>query len=429
MTAASGLSFDALLRELWPQEDIYDELYDSEETFYGVVKKDTTFYEKIRHLAVGYGTTQGASASFSDARVGKAPSVQSEWKITPVIYYSLFSIQRQLLKRAQNKKAAVLPALERESKMAIEVWRRMTAIYCWGNGVGSIGVIATNGLPGNTFPGVSGNIVLGANQVALATLSDIKHYEINMGLDASADNTGAAGTLTRLTRASITNIDGESGILTFSANVSVIWPTLAVGNYLYRQGDYNSVISGIPAWVPIVAPTSTLFFSMNRSIYPQRLGGWRVHCQGLSPRAAAMKTAKVLRENGGKPTHYFLSPNDFYNLQLELQSAGTLQMIKEPGAAINGHTFGEPFEGLQFMGPGGMIKAFFDINVPDNYAWMLDMRPIALGTMGDAPYFVMDDGSRILRETDADAFEGRIAGDMQLWNEAPGKSGVALLNS
>src|ERR1700677_748303 len=99
MTAASSTSFDALLRELWPQDDIYDELYHSAETFYGLLKKD--------------------------------PSVQSEWKVTPVIYYSLFSIQRQLLKRAQNKKAAVLPALERESKMAIEVWRRMTSIYCW----------------------------------------------------------------------------------------------------------------------------------------------------------------------------------------------------------------------------------------------------------------------------------------------------------
>jgi hypothetical protein len=154
-----------------------------------------------------------------------------------------------------------------------------------------------------------------------------------------------------------------------------------------------------------------------------------VSCKGLSPRAAAMKVAKVLRENGGKPSHYFLSPNDFYNLQLELQSTGPLVMMKEPGAQINGHSFGEPFEGIAMQGPGGVIKCFFDINVPDNYGWMLDMRPIALGTMGDAPYFVMDDGSRILRETDADAFEGRIAGDMQLWDEAPGKSGVALLNS
>lgn len=423
MTAASSTSFDALLRELWPQEDIYDELYDSEETFFGLVKKDTTFYEKIRHLAVGYGTTQGASASFSDARSGKSPSVQSEWKVTPVIYYSLFSIQRQLLKRAQNKKAAVLPALERESKMAIEVWRRMTSIYCWGNGVGSIGVVATGGLGPVTYNG----IVLTSSQLALATLSDIKHFEINMGLDCSVDNTGAAGTLTRLTRLQITNIDGENGILTFGVPIATAFPTLAAGNFLYRQGDYNSVISGVPAWVPITVPTSTLFFGMNRAVYPQRLGGWRVSCKGLSPRAAAMKVAKVLRENGGKPTHYFLSPNDFYNLQLELQAAGPLQMIKEPGAAIDKHTFGEPFDGIQFMGPGGMIKAFFDINVPDNYGWMLDMRPIALGTMGDVPYFVMDDGSRILRETDADAFEGRIAGDMQLWNEAPGKSGVALL--
>lgn len=422
--AASGSSFDALLRELWPQDSIYDELYDSDETLFGMVEKDTTYYEKIRHLAIGYGTTQGASAGFADAKAGKAPSVQSEWKITPVTYYSLFSIQRSLLKRAQNKKAAVLPALERESKMAIEVWRRMTAIYCWGNGVGSLGQIGTNGLGPSTFNGVS----LTSSQIGLASLADIKHFEINMAIDLSTDNTGVAGTLPRIARLQVTNIDGENGILTFANVVTTAIPLAATTNYVYRQGDYGAVLSGVPAWVPITAPGATLFFGMNRSVYPQRLGGWRVSCKNLSPRAAAMKTAKVLRENGGKPTHYFLSPNDFFSLQLELQSAGTLQFIKEPGAQINGHVFGEPFEGIALQGPGGTVKCFFDINVPDNYGWMLDMRPIALGSMGDVPYFVMDDGNRILRETDADAYEGRIAGDMQMWNEAPGKSGVALLN-
>lgn len=420
MTAASSTSFDALLRELWPQDEIYDELYDSEETFYGVVKKDTSFYEKLRHLAIGYGTTQGASASFSDAKAGKSPSVESEWKVTPVTYYSLFSIQRQLLKRAQNKKAAILPALERESRMAIEVWRRMTSIYCWGNGVGSLGQISQIG-------GTFNSIVLTNAQIGLTSVADVKHFEINSAIDVSVDNTGVAGVRTRISRLQVTNVDGENGIVTFNQNVTAAIPLAAASDYIYRQGDYNAVIAGVPAWIPTSVPTSTAFFGMNRAVYPQRLGGWRVSCKGLSPRAAAMKTAKVLRENGGKPSHYFLSPNDFFNLQLELQSAGALTMIKEPGERMDGHEFGEPFEGIQFMGPGGAIKAFFDINVPDNYGWMLDMRPISFATMGESPYFVMDDGSRILRETDSDSFEGRIAGDMQLTVEAPGKSGVALL--
>jgi hypothetical protein len=420
MTAASSLSYDALLLELWPQDDIYDLLYDSEETFYGIVKKDPSFYEKLRHLAVGFGTTQGASASFSDAKAGKSASRQSEWKVTNVTYYSLFSIQRKLLKQARNRKAAILPALERESKMAIEVWRRMTSIYCWGNGVGSLGQISQIG---GTFNG----IVLTNAQIGLVSTPDVKHFELDMAFDASVDNTGAAGVRTRLSRLVVTNVDGENGIVTFNQNVTDAIPTAAANDYLYRQGDYNAVIAGVPAWIPTSVPTSTPFFGMDRSKYPQRLGGWRVPCAKLSPRGAAMKAAKVLRENGGKPSHYFLSPNDFFNLQMELQSAGNFQMVKEPGKRMDGHEFGEPFEGISFQGPGGTIKAFSDINVPDNYGWMLDMRPIAFATLGETPAFVTDDGSRILREGDADAYEGRIAGDMQLTNEAPGKSAVALL--
>jgi len=79
------------------------------------------------------------------------------------------------------------------------------------------------------------------------------------------------------------------------------------------------------------------------------------------------------------------------------------------------------------MGPAGTIKCFMDINCLDNYPVMTQQDTWEFGTMGDAPYFDMEDGNRILRETDSDSYEGRIIGDFQLYNEAPGKSAIALL--
>lgn len=430
MTAASSTSYSALLREIWPQSDIYDELYTINQSFYGQVAKDTTFNEIIRHIAVGYGYTGGASANFSNAKRNKSPSVESKFDITPVIYYSLFSIQRQLLRRAQNKKAAILPALERQVKMALNVWKRRQGIYLWGSGVGAVGQILT--APGGTatlsIPS-GGSQVLTSSQVQLTNVADMKKFQKNLNVGFSADNTGASSQRQQVVPLLVTNLDRDNAILTFNVPVATSCPTYGSTDYLYFDGDYNQVVSGLQGWIPTSAPTSTPWFGLDRTQDIQWLSGWRVSGKGLSPKGAAMKAAKVIAEADGHGTHYFLSPNDYLNLQYELESAGALRVIKEPAAPINKYSSGVTFNGIEFMGSMGPIKAFFDINTPDGYPMLLDMDTWTFGTMGDAPYFDSEDGNEILRETDADAFEGRIVGDLQLYTEAPGRNVVVTLNS
>ena len=430
MTAASSTSYSALLREIWPQTDIYDELYTINQSFYGQVAKDTTFHEIIRHIAVGYGYTGGASAQFSNAKRNKSPSVESKFDITPVIYYSLFSIQRQLLRRAQNKKAAILPALERQVKMALNVWKRRQGIYLWGSGVGSVGQILT--APGGTatLSVPSGSTqVLTTSQIQLTNVADMKKFQKNLNVGFSADNTGASSQRTQVVPLLVTSLDRDNAILTFNVPVATSCPTFGSTDYLYFDGDYNQVVSGLQGWIPTSAPTSTPWFGLDRTQDVQWLSGWRVSGKGLSPKAAAMKAAKVIAEADGHGTHYFLSPNDYLNLQYELESSGSLRNVKEPAAPINKYASGVTFNGIEFMGSMGPIKAFFDINTPDGYPMLLDMDTWTFGTMGDAPYFDSEDGNEILREVDADAFEGRIVGDLQLYTEAPGRNVVITLNS
>jgi hypothetical protein len=428
MAAANSTTYSALLKEIWPQNDIINELYDTNQSFYGLCPKDTSFYEIVRHIAVGYGYTGGASATFSNAKANKQPTVESQFKISPVQYYSLFSIQRQLLRRAQQKKAAIVPALERQSKMAIEVWKRRMGIYLFNTNVGSIGQILT--APGGSATVQGGTTqVLTSSQIQLTASSDMRHFNKNVTVDFSVDNTGVAGVGFMVSPLIVTNLDRDNAILTFNQPIASACPSIpgTVNTYVYYSGDYNSIISGVAQWIPTTAPTSTLFFGLDRTQDIQLLSGWRISCKNKSMRAAGMTTAKVLHEIGGKPTNWFLSPNDFLNLQIELESAGALKSVKEPGAPMNGRNFGEPYEGIALMGPGGQIKCFFDINVPDNYGWMTSLDMWTYATMGDAPYFDQEDGNEILRETDADAFEGRIVGDPQLYTEAPAFSAVSLL--
>lgn len=427
MTAASTTTYSALLREIWPQTDIIDELYTINQSYYGLVTKDTTFYEEIRHIAVGYGYTGGLSAQFSNAKRNKTPSVESKFDIQPVIYYSLFSIQRNLLRRASNKKAAILPALERQVKMALNGWKRRQGIYLWGSGVGAVAQVLT-APSGTTLAGT----VLTASQIQISNVADMKKFQKNVTVGFSADNTGASSQAVNVMPPIVTNLDRDNAILTFNIPVATACPsysTLGATPYIYFDGDYNSVVSGNAGWIPYTAPTSTPWFGLDRTQDAQWLGGWRVSGKNLGPKAAAMKAAKVIAEADGNGTHYFLSPNDYLNLQYELESSGSLRNVKEPSAAIGKYSSGVTFNGIEFMGSMGPIKAFFDINVPDGYPMLLDLDTWTFGTMGDAPYFDSEDGNEILREPDADSFEGRIVGDIQNYTEAPGRNVVVTLNS
>lgn len=412
MAAATSTTYDALLRELWPQDDVFDLLYENN-AFFATCPKDTSFYEKIRHVALGYGTTQGVGADFTSAKANKSGGVNAEFKVTPVTYYSLFSIQRQLLRRAGNKKAAILPALERESRLGLLAWKRDISYLIFGNGGGAIGRLkSSSSISGATF--------------TLETLNDVRHFEQNMVLQMSADDgTGGAGVHSGTVK--VASVARDTGVITCTGNVTAGISSATDHDYVFRQGNYNAVCSGLAAWVPSSAPSATTFFGLDRTKDTLRLGGIRVTATGLAPRQAAMKAAKEVYVNGGKPTHYFISPDDYLNLQLELTSAGTLQMTKEPGAPIGKYTFGAPFEAISLMGPAGLIKVMPDINCPVSTGYMLQLDTWTLGTMGDAPYFDMEDGNRILRESDADSYEGRIVGDFQLWCEAPGYNAAVAL--
>ncbi len=291
----------------------------------------------------------------------------------------------------------------------MQAWKRDTAILLWGSGIGNIGT--STALSGATLT---------------FSTDDVKHFEKNMQIELAA--TPAATTSTpRAGYITVSAVNRTTGVVTFTGNITAGIPAAVSGDIAYRRGNCNAVVTGVQGWIPASDPTSTSFFGCDRSVDTLRMGGIRTTATGLSPRAAAMKAAKEVFENGGNPTHYYLNPADYLNLQMELSSAGNLQVIKEPGAPIGKYVVGIPFEGISFMGPTGQIKVVPDINAPVSYGHMLQLDTWTLGTMGDAPYFDMEDGNRILRETDADAFEGRIVGDFQLWCEAPGKNARVAL--
>lgn len=409
MSAATSTTFDALLKQIWPQSDIYDLLYENMPA-YALVRKQTDFFEKTRNIAVGFGATQGAGADFTLAKTAKAPSKEVAFQITTVSYYSLFSVTRKLIRQSQNKRGAIAAALERESTLALKTWKRDMGYLLFGNGGGALGSIASG---------------QGSATVTLNTASDVRKFEPNMLLQVASDDGSAATPAgVRTGFVTVSSADRLNGTVTItSGNWSDVGniPNVQANDSIFRAGNYASVIKGLGAWVPSSNPAGNdSFFGVNRSQDVFRLGGVRKTVTGLSPREGLMTGAMEAFNNGGAPTHEFRHTADYLNLQLELQSAGNLVVMKELAEKPTGAVFGIPFEAVAVMGPTGPIKIFPDYNCPQSTSFMLQFDTWTLAGTGDFPYIDAQDGNRILREESADAYEGRIVGDLQLYTEAPG---------
>lgn len=406
MAANTSTSYSALLKEMWPQDEIYDLLYENM-PFLAMVPKDTEFYEKVRHVALGYGTGQGISADFATAKAAKSASKEAKFDVTTVTHYSLFSITRKLIRQSKNKRGAIVAALARESELALKGWKRDLAIYLPGNGGGALA-------RGNSSWTVTGSTV------TLSDVNQIVNFEIGMQLQfASTD--GSSGSV-RSGFVTVSTIDPDAGAFTTAeSNITTAVPGVANNDYIFRNGNFGAVVPGVAAFIDATGGSSTpALFGMTRSDMPTRKAGIRVSGSTLLPREAAMKAAKEIFVMGGKPSHYFMHPNDYLNLQLDLSSAGVLVNMKEPGASIGSYKFGMPFDGIGFMGPSGIVKCFPDYTFTNAVAELMDLRTWRLSSTGELCYMDDEDGNRILREENADAYEGRVVGDYALYTEAPG---------
>jgi hypothetical protein len=180
MSGENSTTAAELLLEMWPQDDIHEVVYRAGGAeggnkgggLFPLIPKKTDFYEETRHIIVGYGGGQGIGGGFDEAKASKSADSQAEFRIPIKSYYSLFSIDRLLKKRAKKGKGSIINVLERKSRMALIGWRRDMSHLIFGNGGGAIGrlsaVTSTTG--------------------TLATTADVRKFERFMRLHSSTDD-------------------------------------------------------------------------------------------------------------------------------------------------------------------------------------------------------------------------------------------------
>jgi hypothetical protein len=390
-------SFDAALKQYYTDERIYNMVY-SDNPLLAMLPKMEKFLGKNLPIPIIYGNPQNRSATFSVAQGRDTTSKITDFVLTRVKDYAVAKVDNETLEASKGNAASFMEAATTEIDGAINSITRSLAVALYRNGSGSIGQCNANAT---------------STSLQLKNADDVTNFEVGMELVFStADGGGSlkSGSVT------VVAVNRDSGLLTVDALSGIDGGTgVAANDYIIQEGDHDAKVKGLLAWLPSSAPSSTAFFSVDRSVDVTRLGGIRYDGSALPIEEAIIGGIHRVAREGGKPTHCFVNFSKWDELVKSLGSkVQYIDEIVKAGEAVFS------FRSVQVHGPKGPVKVIADQNCPADRAFLLQMDVWKLYSLGKAPRVIDTDGLRMLRQASADGVECRIGYYAQLGCRAPG---------
>jgi hypothetical protein len=416
-SAVSGI-----LKELYDDQKIQWLTYKDNPTF-AMFHKEEKFPGKYFPQPVVYGLTSGGgSATFANAYANQSSPSVAEFLVTRVAYFSLATIDGQLLAAAQTDPGAFIDGAELMIDAAFQVAVNNIASAIFRNGAGTIGQMSLFSNVGTVWT------------ITLNNPDDAVQFEIGQVLLA-VQNVDGSGTVSA-DSVVLTAVNRNSGVLTGTGSTgspSAAWTSN--NYYLAVQGDLPSAsnnnfqpvgsattnsllkIAGLAAWLPL-APVSgsDSFFGVNRSLDQQRLAGVSFDGSALSLEEALLQGTGRIALNGGRVDTGICSYSTYTALITSLGSK--VQYIDESIGEIG-------FRGVQVNGANTVMSIFPDRNCPDGVIYALEMDSWCLRSQNPAPHILkyMDE-IEILRVPGVDAAELRVGFYGNLYTNKPGHNGV-----
>lgn len=399
---ATLTSVERVLKELYSPSRLEYLLYKSN-PFWGMLPKSTSFGGNSLRIPIMFATTAGRAADFATAQTNRAGARYTGFNITRVEDFSVFSINDHALKASKGDKNAFVSVVQSETKAAINTIEQSISRSLFGNGGGAIGQIASG---------------QGTPTLTLTDRFQIVNFQVGDVLVASTTD-GTSGAALAPT-ATLIAVDRSAGTITTSGNFDAAF---ADGNYVFHQSDFGAKLSGLDAWLPATAPTGgDSFFGVDRSVDPTRLAGVRYTATLADDESidqALVNAGTELMINGGTPDCIVMNPRDYATLTNDARDRTTFEKDVQNRTAPGGKAV-LSYKVLTLMLPCGEVKIIADKHCPRGVAYMLQMDTWKLHSLEQFPHMFTSDGSRMLREGDANAVQGRIMAYGQLGCQAPG---------
>lgn len=410
-------SFDAALKQHYTNDRIEMMVY-KDNPLLALIPKMEDFGGRNLPIPLIWGNPQGRSADFSraQARGAVTNSKLDAFLLTRVKDYSIATIDNECLQASKGDANAFLEAATVEIDGAINTLTRSLATAMYRSGFGELGQLSTGAVTGATL--------------TLKNIDEITNFEVGMELVVS-DTVGSTATRTLGSSGNgliVTAVNRSSGVLTFAYNVNDSTngiPAIAHSDYLFVRGDRDvgatpvaKKVSGLQAWLPDSAPSSALFFGVNRSV-DTRLGGLRKDYSNAPVEEALIDAAAYVAREGGKIDHFFMNYAKYSELEKAL---GT--KVQYCDLKVNAEI---GFRGIIVNGPRGMIRCIPDQNCQPGHIFGVQLDLFKLYSLGKAIRVIDTDGLQMLRQASSDGVEVRYGFYGNIGCRGPGFN-ISILN-
>lgn len=400
------VAFDAALQQHYTKRRTRD-LAERNNPLFGLVRKNTQVGGNGMKTPLMFRNSTGGSGSYNKARDNAVEGGYGAFLNTHRDHFHVVKIGHKILKLSSYKEAFF------EAKKEID------------RGINQ----ATNALSRKLFGDRGGSVARLANSsfattaLQLVNKEDAFHFDKNEVLKLGPNKDGSSARTGTLTVASVNR---ATGVITTTVNIVTGVAAVAQNDYIFKDGDEAKGWTGLESYNPrSAADLSSNLLGINQTEDPTRLGGYRLDATSMNIEEALIELAALLSFEGAEPTHAFLNPIRFKDLNL---SANSGRMGRREVKSTTGFV---GYQAFTLMGPKGEIVILSDTSCPPYDLRMGELATLELKSADDVPEILKDDGLMLHRDTTGStiAFKVDIYAYGDLTNEAPGYWGVAQLSA
>lgn len=398
--------YDAALKQHYTQDKVENLVY-KDNALFAMIAKMTKFGGRNLPIPIIYGNPQGRSKTFAKAQT-RSQAAASAIKITDFILtrvkdYSIVTLDNETMEASKGDANAFIDAATAVLDGGYQALANSWANNLYRGSSGARGQVLAE--PAETS---------GTWTFTVKNLEDISGIENGQVLVMYAALTGGSAKSSDGSDVDfvVQGVDRASGVVTLTGDYTSSG-TIAANDYFFVDGDRGLGVSGLEDWFPATAPTSSLFFGVDRTADSSRLGGLRLDGTSGPIEEVLIEADSLVGREGHSLTHFFMSHDKFGDLKKALGSkVQYVDSVVTPRIS---------FRGIEVDGSKGPIKVIPDHNCPGNRIFGLNLNYLKLYSLGE-PVRTLDmgDGLEMLRQASDDGVECRIGGYLQLGCRAPG---------
>lgn len=397
------------MKQLYKESNVQNTTYRAR-PFFGAIAKEEGFGGRNMPIVIQYGNPVGGrSASFQTAQSNRSAIRIEDYLLTRVSDYQVATIDSEVIEATRGDTYAFLSALKQKVDGSFNALSDAIESFLFRSGTGALSQIST----------ITANVSGTSERILLNQTEEICNFEVDQVLVASVADGGAL----RATPASATveKVDRSAGTIQVTdLTAGTDWQA---SDFLYVQGDAanagsNVKLSGLAAWIPS-SVTATSFFSVDRTI-DSRLAGIVHTGTGDSLEDVSIDAQSKVGREGGKADLFLVHNAQYRRLVKELGVKKVYDDVLAQSSKGQVATIG--YRSVVIEGDYGPIKVLPANKCQATTGWMLTMDTWTFHTLGPATKFLMEDGLRILRQSNADGYEvrmvmrGNVGCTAPIWN-------------